>query len=130
MWPQARLPVCPQQWDRESALHDEQREDGTIDPINFSLARLGQKVIDAPFRRTSARYFYSTGDNKIRYLGQGDVIESTRTLSYRSSSRKRIKPNWKILKWYEVKHITETAIEVSTFSDSFLFLIVINIIKI
>lgn len=115
-------------------------EDETVDPINFSFARPGQKVIDALFRCTSARYFYRTGDNKIRYLGQGGIIESTRTLPYRlyvyriapaseSNWIERNLRNWiywiEFTEIYEVEYTTEIEIEVFTFSDWFLFSIII-----
>jgi len=54
---QAKLPVCPNSGivSRRFTANGGKTD---VDSINFSFARLGQKVIDASFSATLSRYFY------------------------------------------------------------------------
>lgn len=68
---QAKLPVCPNSGIVSRRFAANGGKTG-VDPINFSFARLGQKVIDASFSALRfSRYFYIV--LAITKFGQGDV---------------------------------------------------------
>lgn len=69
---QAKLPVCPNSGIVSRRFTANGGKTG-VDSINFSFARLGQKVIDASFSTTLSIFLYSTINNEIRYVGQGDM---------------------------------------------------------
>lgn len=83
---------------RRFAANDE--EDGTVS-INFSFARRGQKVIDAPLRCTAVRYFYCAGDNKnpLTRTRWHNWVHTYATVSLIYRVAPATESNWQILKF-------------------------------
>lgn len=82
---QAKLPVCP----NSGIVSRRFTANGgktVVDPINFSFARLGQKVIDASFFTlhsfSLAIFLYSTTNNEIRYTSSKMTCIDTKSIIY------------------------------------------------